>query len=93
MADTEQARAWISRYAANVRELDRLQNRLVSLRSRLEAPVTPTLSGMPHGGGYVGDTIGRDLAAVEDLEAQAQEIRDRSGMLYHEIDRTIDTAI
>lgn len=80
MADTERVKAWISRYTASMREFDRLCDRIAIMRSRLEAPGSPTLSGMPHGGGYSGDTIGRTLAAVEALEAQVQEIRDRSGI-------------
>lgn len=89
MGDAETVKNWLSRYQENEEQLDRLIERIDALRSRLESPGSPSLSGMPHGVGYEGDSIGRKLAAIESLEEQAQEMLAKSRHLYAEINSAI----
>ena len=89
MPTVEETQAWLSRFLDNEAELDRLEDRIEGLRSQLEAPSSPSLTGMPHGGGYEGDRIGRTLARVEALETQAQELLTTSRRLYKEIGTAI----
>lgn len=86
----EKVKEWLSRFAENERQLDNLMERIEMLRSRLEAPGSPTLSGMPRGGGDGVDMIGRKLIAIEALEEQAQGLLARSRSLYAETNRAID---
>ena len=85
MSTVEETQAWLSRFLDNEAEIDRLLERIEGLRSQLEAPNSPALTGMPHGGGYEADRIGRALAKIEALEAQAQELLAKSRKLYREI--------
>ena len=90
MGDAETVKYWLSRYQENEEQLNRLIERIGALRSRLESPGSPSLSGMPHGGGYYeGDAIGRKLAASESLEEQAQEMLAKSRHLYAGINSAI----
>lgn len=90
MPTLEKVKEWLSRFAENERQLDNLMERIETLRSRLGAPGSPTLSGMPRGGGDGVDMIGRKLIAIEALEEQAQGLLARSRSLYAETNRAID---
>lgn len=92
-ADIEATKEWLNRYTDNERQLDNLIERIEALRSRIASPRSAALSGMPHGGGYEGDSIGRSLAAVEAMEEEAQALLARSRSLYHEINASIDQSI
>lgn len=92
-ANIEKTKEWLSRYADNERQLDDLIERIEALRSRLTSPRSAALSGMPHGGGYEADSIGRSLATLEKLEEEAQTLLARSRELYREINTTIDQSI
>lgn len=92
-ADIEATKEWLNRYTDNERQLDNLIERIKALRSRLTSPRSATLSGMPHGGGYGADSIGRSLATVEALEEEAQGLLAQSRELYREINTTIDKSI
>lgn len=89
MPTVEETQAWLSRFLDNEAELDRLEDRIEGLRSQLEAPSAPTLTGMPHGGGYEADRIGRSLARIEALEAQHKELLAKSRLLHKEIGAAI----
>lgn len=89
MPTIEDVKQWLSRFAENERQLDNLIERVGLLRSRLEAPGSPTLSGMPHGGGFEADAIGHKLSTIEELEEQAQGLLAKSRCLYKEIDSII----
>lgn len=89
MQTVEETQAWLSRFLDNEAELDKLLERIEGLRSQLEAPSSPSLTGMPHGGGYEADRIGRTLARIEALEVQAQELLATSRLLYKEIGAAI----
>lgn len=90
MPTIEDVKQWLSRFAENERQLDNLIERIELLRSRLEAPKTATISGLPHGGGYEGDQIGRTLGQIEKLEEIGQDQLKKSRHLYAEINKTID---
>lgn len=90
MPTLDEMRQWLFRFANNERQLDNLIERIETLRSRLGAPGSPTLSGMPRGGGGEVDMIGRKLGAIEALEEQAQRLLARSRHLYAEINGEID---
>lgn len=92
-ADIEATKEWLNRYTDNERQLDNLIERIEALRSRLTSPRSATLSGMPYGGGYEADFIGRSLATVEALEEEAQGLLAQSRELYREINTTIDKSI
>ena len=89
MPTVEETQAWLSRFLDNEENLDRLLERIEWLRSDLKSPNSPSLTGMPSGGGYEADRIGRTLARIEDLEAQAQELLAKSRYLYTEINGAI----
>ena len=89
MPTVEETQAWLSRFLDNEAELDRLEDRIEGLRSQLEAPSSPSLTGMPHGGGYEADRIGRSLARIEALEAQHKELLAKSRLLHKEIGAAI----
>lgn len=90
MPTIEDVKQWLSRFAENERQLDNLIERVELLRSRLESPRAATVSGMPHGGGYEGDQIGRTLGQIEKLEEIRQDHLKKSRHLYAEINITID---
>ncbi len=90
MPSVDYVKQWLSRYSENEAQLGTTIERLEALRSRLKSPGSPTLSGMPHGGGYEGDQIGRMLGQIERLEEIAQEQLEKSRLLYAEINNTID---
>ena len=85
MPTIEETQKWLSRFLDNEAELDKLLERIEGLRSQLAAPSSPSLTGMPHGGGYEADRIGRTLARIEALEVQVQELLATSRLLYKEI--------
>lgn len=89
MPTIEETQAWLSRFLDNEENLDRLLERIEWLRSDLKSPNSPSLTGMPSGGGYEADRIGRTLARIEDLEAQAQDLLAKSRHLYTEINSAI----
>lgn len=90
MQTSEEVKQWLSRFSENERQLDNLIERIEALHSRLETPRSSTISGMPHGGGYESDQIGRTLGIIEDLERQAQSLLAKSRHLYKEIDTAIN---
>lgn len=92
-ADIEAAKEWLNRYTDNERQLDALLERIEAIKTRITSPRSATLSGMPHGGGYEADSIGRFLATVETLEEEAQGLLAQSRELYREINTTIDKSI
>lgn len=64
--------AWLRRYREAVAEQDRLMDEIKSWRSLAER-VSPTLSGMPAGGGGPG----RMIAAVEHINALEAELAEQ----------------
>ena len=89
MPTIEETQAWLSRFLDTEEELDRLLERIEWLRSDLKTPSSPAITGMPHGGGYEADRIGRTLARIDDLDAQAKELLAKSKRQYKEINSAI----
>lgn len=68
MTDNKNKKAWLNRYANQVRGIERLENKRDILEARITSVRSPTLSGLPRGGKPI---------TVEDLIADKLEIEDR----------------
>ena len=86
---TQAVKSWLQRYREAVRGSESLDARAANARAKAEAARTSHLDGMPHGGGFAGDTVGATLARIDELEREAQEARAHAVVLYHEIDSAI----
>lgn len=85
----QSAKQWLQRYGEAARDSAALDARAANARARVEAARTSHLDGMPHGGGFAGDSLGAALARIDELEREAQEARAHALKLYHEIDAAI----
>lgn len=86
---SEAIKQWLMRYREAVRDSESLDARVTNARARAEAARASRLDGMPHGGGFAGDTVGVALARIDELEREAQEARAHALKLYREIDAAI----
>lgn len=86
---TQAVKSWLQRYREAARDSEALDARAANARARAEAARTSHLDGLPHGGGFAGDSVGVALARVDELEREAQETRAHALELYHEIDSVI----
>ena len=68
MTDNKNKKAWLNRYANQVRGIERLENKREILEERITSVRSPTLSGLPRGGTPI---------TIEDLIADKLEIEDR----------------
>lgn len=86
---SEAVKGWLQRYQEAARDSEALDSRVANARAKAEAARTSHLDGMPHGGGFAGDTLGAALARIDELEGEAREARAHAVELYHEIDTAI----
>lgn len=86
---SEAIKDWLRRYQEAVRDSEALDSRVANARAKAEAARTSHLDGMPHGGGFAGDTLGAALARIDELEGEAREARAHAVELYREIDTAI----
>lgn len=68
MTDNKNKKAWLNRYANQVRGIERLENKREILEERITSVRSPSLSGLPRGGKPI---------TIEDLIADKLEIEDR----------------
>lgn len=62
---------------------------MLAVRARAEAARASHIDGLPHGGGFTGDSLGVALARIDELEQEAQEASAHALKLYREIDSAI----
>lgn len=86
---TQAVKSWLQQYREAVRASESLDARAANARARAEAAQTSHFDGMPHGGGFAGDSLGAALARIDGLEQEAQEARAHAVALYGEIDAAI----
>lgn len=86
---SENIKNWLRRYQEAARDSEALDSRAANARAKAEAARTSHLDGMPHGGGFAGDTLGAALARIDELEGEAREARAHAVELYCEIDAAI----
>lgn len=89
MGKSEAVKSWLRRYQEAARDSAALDARAANARMRAESARASHLDGLPHGGGFAGDSVGVALAKIDGLELEAQESRAHAVALYHEIDGAI----
>lgn len=85
----EAVKDWLRRYRDAMRDSESLDNRIIALRSRLEAPGAARLDGMPRTPGFDADRTGAALALLEELEEDAKQARATARAMYAEIEAVI----
>lgn len=86
---TDDAKAWLCRYADLLREVELLRARADAIRYRAASPPTSALDGMPRSPGFEVDKLGGVVGVADALERQAAEKEQDVAALYNEIDEAI----
>lgn len=87
--NSQSVKRWLQRYGEAARDSAALDARAANARAKAQAAKVSRVDGMPHGDGYIGDSVGTALARIDELEREAQEARAHAVELYHEIDTEI----
>lgn len=87
--EVEKKKRSLKRYKKNLACIDRLEEKLALLDSRITSIKSPSLSGMPRGGTPV--TLADLLSDKDDLEKRIKRLRDKSRKLKNEITEEIDS--
>lgn len=85
----EQVKSWLGRYRELTQDASHIEQRIESLRSRLENPGAANLDGMPRSPGFAGDRLGQQLAVISDLEEELKAALTARWEVYQEIEGEI----
>ena len=88
MTDNKNKKAWLNRYANQVRGIERLENKREILEERITSVRSPTLSGLPRGGTPI--TIEDLIADKLDIEDRILRLKDKARRVRREILDAID---
>ena len=86
---TDDAKAWLRRYADLLREVELLRARADAIRSRAASPPTSALDGIPRAPGFEGDRLGGVIGVADTIERQAAGKESQAAATYAEIDAAI----
>lgn len=88
MTDNKNKKAWLNRYANQVRGIERLENKRELLEERITSVRSPSLSGLPRGGKPI--TIEDLIADKVEIEERIVRLKDKARRVKREILDAID---
>jgi len=87
--ESEEVKNWLGRYRELSQDADHIEQRIESLRSRLENPGAANLSDTPKAPGFEGDRLGQQLAVIGDLEEELKAVLTERWGIYEETEAAI----
>lgn len=87
--ENEATKEWLGRYRELSQDIDHLEQRLETLRSRLENPGAANLDAMPRASSFECDMIGQQLAVISDLEKELREVLGQRWSVRQEIEQAV----